>query len=468
MIANSLPKLSPNEYNTVELIDVDKIKPSDDNNAVYGAVEHDEQMNRLINSIRQHGLLEPILVSSDGYIVSGHRRYYAMQEIGYGQVPVRVLSSIQSVGNRDFPRILVDCNPQRVKSVGAMIRESLLQDNDDPTKLIHVHIGESSVASQGKYDYVKGDKEVKEISERRKPFLTAAKAVIEKLRDYWPLSVRQVHYQMLNAPPLMQEPKQSKFGAEHYRYRNDDRSYDALVDLLTQARYTGEVNMYAIDDETRPFFHHCGFENISQFVDKQISGFLKGYHLNRQLNQFRHIEVLGEKGTLKGIIEPVCREYHVPLTLGRGYASIPVWRDMADRFRASEAYAMTLIVVSDYDPEGMDLAEDAIRSLKRFGVEADYHRVGVTADQIQDLGLQEDFNPAKGSSSRYKSFVERTGGKSTWEVEALPPEYLRGKLREGIESNMLMDVHRKIIEQEQRDAKELAKIRASLVENGFS
>ena len=43
----------------------------------------------------------------------------------------------------------------------------------------------------------------------------------ENLRDYWPLSIRQIHYKLLNDPPLKQTPKRSKFDVEYYRYAND-------------------------------------------------------------------------------------------------------------------------------------------------------------------------------------------------------------------------------------------------------
>ncbi|TWU36651.1 hypothetical protein Q31b_49320 [Novipirellula aureliae] len=67
-----------------------------------------------------------------------------------------------------------------------------------------------------------------------------------------------------------------------------------------------------------------------------------------------------------------------------------------------------------------------------------YQRVAVDRNQIDELGLHGDFNPAKETSVRLKGFVERTGGKETWELESLPPEYLRDQVRAGIEANMDM------------------------------
>ena len=177
--------------------------------------------------------------------------------------------------------------------------------------------------------------------------------MIEELREYWPLSIRQIHYRLLNDPPLKQTPKRSKHDAEHYRYKNDDSSYNSLVDLLTAARYSGQVSMTCIDDPTRPQKTFGGFDSVAEFVQQEIDGFLTGFHRDRQQDQPRHVEVFGEKNTLFRMLERACTEYYVPFCIGRGFCSIPVWRDIARRFRQSGKERMTLIVVSDYDPEGL-------------------------------------------------------------------------------------------------------------------
>ena len=258
-------------------------------------------------------------------------------------------------------------------------------------------------------------------------------------------------------------PKKSKFPPEHYRYRNNDTSYNALVTLLTQARYSGEVSMQVIDDPTRPRLIRHGWPSVQKFIDHQLNNFLTGYHRSPQLDQPRHIEVLGEKNTLMQILKPICERYYVPLSLGRGYGSIPVWRDMAARFHRSRTDAFTLIVASDYDPEGLDLADDGVRSLRDcFGVDVDYHRIAITPTQIEELNLQSDFNPAKADSSRLKTFIGKTGGKQTWELEALPPQYLQDQLAAAIEANMDMEIYRRSVSKLHEDAEYLASVRGEI------
>jgi ParB-like chromosome segregation protein Spo0J len=62
----------------VKLVPVASLQPTPENNDVYGALSIDDpQVIDLVQSIRRHGLLEPIQVSVDGYVISGHRRLFA-------------------------------------------------------------------------------------------------------------------------------------------------------------------------------------------------------------------------------------------------------------------------------------------------------------------------------------------------------------------------------------------------------
>ena len=442
---------------------IGSITPSPENDQVYGEILHDEAMEALIDSIRRKGLDEPILLTEDRFILSGHRRYYAVGCLGWKEVPVRVKAGIRRQGNDQYHRDLADYNPQRVKTVGSLLREAMLRNNDAADTYAAIEERrEASLRVDADFMVVDGAKEITEISERRQEFLAAVQGVIESLRSYWPLSIRQIHYRLLNDPPLKQTPKRSTKAAEHYRYRNDDSSYNSLVDLLTPARYHGHISMTCIDDPTRPQTTHGGWNSVSGFVCSEIDEFLIGFHRNRQQDQPRHVEVFGEKNTLQRMLERACNEYYVPFSIGRGFCSIPVWRDMANRFRQSGKEQMTLIVVSDFDPEGLALADDAIRSLGLWGVPVDGHRIAVTREQIDELGLAEDFNPAKETSSRYNAFVDRTGDTRTWEVEALPPDYLVDRIKAAIEANMDLEVYERVCEQEREDCEELCRIRQEI------
>jgi hypothetical protein len=447
----------------VEYRTVGEILPSPENDEVYGPIQHDEQMENLIASIERNGLDEPLLLTADGYVLSGHRRFHAVKYLGWKTVPIRTKRDVRRAGNREYHRLLVEYNPQRVKGAGSLLKEALLRDSPVDTYDALAENLRASMEVDAEFMVVRGAKNVEAISQKKREFLTAVQSVISDLRDYWPLSIRQIHYRLLNGPPLTLTPKRSKWDAEHYRYKNNDESYGALVRLLTSARYHREVSMACIDDPTRPQKAFEGWDNLSEFLHSEVDGFLTGYHRDRQLGQLRHIEVFGEKSTLKMMIEKACMQYYVPYSLGRGFCSIPVWRDIAKRFKQSGRKRMTLIIISDHDPEGLELADDAIRSLSDlWGLPVDGHRIAVTREQIDELGLTDDFNPAKTTSSRFKKFVERTGDQKTWEVESLEPDYLVAQIKAAIEANMDMDLYERVVQQELRDCEELQTIRREI------
>ena len=450
----------------VEWLSIDSVKPSPENDEIYGKVsDSDSQMESLIDSIRSRGLEEPIIVSADGFIVSGHRRYYACKSIGMETIPVRRKTFARNSALADWPKILTEYNPQRVKTAGTLLREALIRYSpEDSRQVLARNRDESEIRITADFLPVNRPKEIKRITKAKQPFLDATVKVVESLREFWPLTVRLVHYQLLNDPPLIAKYERSAKDAECQRYCNDSKSYRALIELLKQARYLGHIDMNAIDDPTRPQKPNEGFCDLQEFVSGEMRKFLVGYRRHLQTDQPRHIEVLGEKNTLLNIIGPVCWDYCVPMALGRGYCSTPVWRDIASRFHRSGKERMTLIVASDYDPEGLDLAEDAIASLRDlWDIPVDYYRVAVNREQVNELDLAEDFNPAKKTSTRYAKFVKNTGDNRTWELEALPPKYLQQAARDAIEANMDMDLFQAAKEQEEEEAEELIEIRDQLV-----
>jgi len=80
---NNQTQLQISDYQ-IEPATIRSLVPSPENDMIYGAVQDDEQMDALVESIRIRGLQEPILISDDAYIVSGHRRYHACKRLGYG------------------------------------------------------------------------------------------------------------------------------------------------------------------------------------------------------------------------------------------------------------------------------------------------------------------------------------------------------------------------------------------------
>ena len=229
---------------------IDTIKPSPENDGIYGVIDpsHPELID-LVNDIIHEGIREPIQLSSDNYIVSGHRRYAAAKEAGLDEVPVTYLEIYRCDNDEhEWKKILRAYNRQRVKSRSVRLNEMALDIDPDIAHRQLLKERDERQRDAPPSIIIAGEKIRSTISDRKQEFLAAAIRVIEDLKKYWPLSVRQVHYGLLNFPPL----RNSSTGKQGARYANDPKSYKALCELLTRARLNGSITFDAITDATRP------------------------------------------------------------------------------------------------------------------------------------------------------------------------------------------------------------------------
>jgi hypothetical protein len=456
------------ERYAVSLADVNSIQPSPENVEVYGPTTEaaDKALPMLIRSIERIGLEEPLILTRDNFILSGHRRFFAVKRLGWDRVPVR-FADVTREDSTDYHRLLAQYNPQRVKSVASVLSERLLECEDtDGHSWTEYHQERTKI--KVKPMRVAGCKSIAEIGERQQEFLQAAVKVIEKMRPYWPLSIRQIHYKLLNNPPLTQTTKKA---GKRWRYRNNLACYSKLSTLLVAARYHGHVPWQAIDDSTRSTTTYDGqYEDLGEYMDFQVEGFLSGcgYGRNHQEGQPNHVEVLIEKNTLSNVLGGICSQLHVPYTPLRGFGGPSVWREIEERWNDAVdnhtgpvAPKCILVIVSDHDPEGLSLADDAVRSLRdNHGVEVEAIRPAVTLQQVKQYSLSP--NPAKESSTRFAEYVKRTGTNQCWECEALEPEVLRKILHETLLKVMDVDQLNAVQELEAEEKNQLGAIKRRL------
>lgn len=72
------------------ILQLTELKPHPRNTAIYGEKEDDETFSELVSLIKEHGLRTKIIVNEDGLIISGHRRFKALQELGYTEIECEV------------------------------------------------------------------------------------------------------------------------------------------------------------------------------------------------------------------------------------------------------------------------------------------------------------------------------------------------------------------------------------------
>jgi hypothetical protein len=444
------------------------IRPSPENEQLYRPVDPtDPEIVALAASIRARGVREPLVITLDGYILSGHRRHAAAKLAGLQTVPVRVenvrrLVNLRMSGRGDvseeFLQLLREFNRQRVKTFDEKLREEIV--SADPEIAYQALIEHRRKRSQLDIDTIdiRGEKRRAEITAAKGPFLDAIKTIIEERRDFWPLSDRQIHYALLNDPPLTHASKPDS------TYRNDKSSYKALTELLTRARIAGHVNMTVIQDATRPITLWDIHADVQGFIRREVDGFAKGYWRDLTQSQPNHIEIIGEKNTIQGVIRPVAAQYCIPMTIGRGFCSLRPRYDIAQRFRKSGKAQLVLLILSDFDPDGEEIAHSFARSLRDdFGIEEiEPVKVALTADQVDEYDLPPG-GKAKTGSASYQRFTDEHGD-DVWELEALPPETLQQVLTDAVDGVIDVEAFNQEIDAEKADAAKLEGVRRVMLD----
>lgn len=448
------------DHDRIQWISVCDIHPSPENDRLYRPVDPaDPEIVALAKSIREHGVREPLVVTSDRFIVSGHRRYAAAKLAGLREVPCRFEQMCRADDPDGFTRLLRECNRQRVKSFDEKLREELVSTDPDRAyrSLIDFREKQSCVAVETLT--IRGRKRRSALSKAKGPFLDAVVRILVEFQAYWPLSDRRIHYALLNDPPLIHASK------PHSRYRNTIQSYKALVDLLTRARLAGRISMTAIADETRPVCVWDAHDDVQAFLRREVNAFLQGYWRNLQRSQPCHIEIVGEKNTIAPIIKPIAAKCRIPMTIGRGFCSLPPRYEMERRFSKSGKERLVLLIVSDFDAEGEEIAHSLARSLRDdFGIaRVSAVKVALTAEQVKQFNLP-PMMKAKRGSSNYARFVEAHGD-DVFELEALAPETLQTLLQEAIDSVIDVEAFNHELAQERLDAQHLAAVRAMVRES---
>ena len=239
-----------------------------------------------------------------------------------------------------------------------------------------------------------------------------------------PMTVRQVFYQAVIRAIV------GKIESE----------YDKIQDLLTSLRRSGKIPYEWIIDEGRYARQPYTVEGIVQAINDTR----RDYRKDPWQETPEYVQIWVEKNALVGVLEPVTREYDVPLMAAVGYSSISFLHEAAvDLSRLNcPVYVYQL---GDCDPSGAQAADAIEKDLRGFAPEADIHfeRIAITPEQITEFGLQAALRPTKRQDPRHRWFTERyrnvdvlQGGQLSCELDAIRPTDLRNLVRNTIEQHL--------------------------------
>ncbi|AFH21918.1 adenine methyltransferase [environmental Halophage eHP-12] len=99
----------------------DELEPHPKNAEIYGDTDGiSDTEDTFIESVREKGVLEPLVVTDGKKIISGHRRWLAAQAAGVDSVPIRKSSFDSDLAEREA---LIEFNRQREKTPGQIVNE---------------------------------------------------------------------------------------------------------------------------------------------------------------------------------------------------------------------------------------------------------------------------------------------------------------------------------------------------------
>jgi hypothetical protein len=450
----------------ITAVAIDSIRPSKENWEIYRRPEADQDIPALAESIREIGIQQPLIVSEDLVIVSGHRRHSAAKLAGLTHVPVIIMQGeMRDLTDAERVKLLIDHNKgSRVKTAAETVAEAMA--GIDPELAIEeARLRKSQVytMAQTSTDRVivttTGNRRT-DPRKQRGEFLAAVIEILESLldRDMLPTSERHINYKLLGIAPRVSK------GRKGIPYGTDPKGDPGkLSKLLTDARSAGIIPHSWITDETRGDYaiEHSG--GIGDYVASATEDLFGNYFYNVHEDQPAHIELLVEKNTMFELIRKhIANKYRIPLTSCRGYSSFPVSCRIAERFRKSGKDHLVIITICDHDPEGFDMPQ----AMKKYieidhGIKAEIDRAAITTDQIRKYNLPPCIG-AKEKSARFKNYVKQTGMTDAWELDALEPEFLIQEVDRKVRSFLNIEAFNAAWQRENEADLKLATLRAAI------
>jgi hypothetical protein len=259
---------------------------------------------------------------------------------------------------------------------------------------------------------------------------------IAELRLVGPRHLRGLHYVMIGSPKPNGTP-----------YTNTDDDWIWLGKAAKAARWLGYVPFDQIVDQRNdaPVVKVWQQSDPSGYVWLDFEVFLPDLHdltPHPRLDgltgeQPYHLVLVGEKSSLRPVLEPIADRFQADLYLPTGEISDTQAYSMA-LSTVSDGRPLVVFYFADCDPSGWQMPISlsrklqALKSLQFHDLQFKMHRVGLTPDQVRLYGLPS--TPLKDTERRADRWIDLQGVEQT-EIDALAalqPDLLRDIAAEAI------------------------------------
>jgi hypothetical protein len=263
-------------------------------------------------------------------------------------------------------------------------------------------------------------------------------AIATVASEYDVMTVRQLYYQV---------EMRGYVGKTEAEYKKVQRA-------CLQMRLQGELSFDKIVDSSRERREVYQYSGMRQALEDLHQTYRRNYWLDQPV----HVEVWCEKDALTSIINPVCVSYGIAFQALRGFESASFAYESAKDIKSIGKPAR-IYYFGDHDASGWWIVRNLEPTLREFGADVTVFHMGVTPEQVHDMGLPT--RRAKRSDTRYRGFVQHFGSDSCTEVDAIAPDVLRDMVRSCILRNIDIDAWHRAQHAERLELETLESLQAA-------
>jgi hypothetical protein len=161
----------------------------------------------------------------------------------------------------------------------------------------------------------------------------------------------------------------------------------------------------------------------------------RSYRLDFWQQQPERVEVWSEKGTIRGVVQPILDEYGIGFRVMHGFSSATSINDVAE---SDDSHPMTALYIGDYDPSGLYMSErDLPERLSRYGGNhVSIERIALLRSDCTLLGRRPAFNVKMKAKDTRAPWFRKTYGQLCWELDAMDPNDLRSRIEDEINKHI--------------------------------
>ncbi|MBF0477634.1 MAG: hypothetical protein HQK59_17775, partial [Deltaproteobacteria bacterium] len=151
----------------------------------------------------------------------------------------------------------------------------------------------------------------------------------EELREFWPLTLRQLYYRLVASGAIP----------------NKKSAYKTLSELVKNMRKAEMLEWGSIEDRGRRVSAKLGFTSPEAFLEQELKSFLEGYSRCLVQEQRNHLELWIEKDALSQVFQPIADTYCIRTVICKGFSSVTLLRNFYERASRALERDQTPIVI---------------------------------------------------------------------------------------------------------------------------